>query len=130
MKFTTLLSALAVAAVASAVPTAHEARDVWTPQLTKPAAGDVWESGKTYTVRWNTDDAPVNITGGGNNGFILLRSGDLETPVILKYGIHLRDGHVRVKAPDVFTANDYSLVLFGDSGNWGPQFTINGPDLS
>ncbi|GJE96868.1 hypothetical protein PsYK624_130750 [Phanerochaete sordida] len=130
MKFTAALATFAIGALsqlAGAAPAAHEARDIWTPQMTYPANGTVWESGKTYTVRWETKDAPVNITGGGNTGFIILRSGDYETPVILAHDIHLRDGHVKVKAPDVFTANDYSLVLFGDSGNWGPQFTIKGP---
>ncbi|GJE96876.1 hypothetical protein PsYK624_130840 [Phanerochaete sordida] len=126
MKFTAALATLAVGALSQLAPAAHEARDVWTPQMTYPASGTVWESGKTYTVRWETKDAPVNITGA-DSGFITLRSGDYETPVILAYDIHLRDGHASVKAPDVFTADDYSLVLFGDSGNWGPQFTIKGP---
>ncbi|GJE96400.1 GPI anchored serine-threonine rich family protein [Phanerochaete sordida] len=136
MKFTTLLSALALAAasqLAAAAPApapapaaALEARDIWTPTMTYPAKGTVWESGKTYTVRWETKDAPVNVTGA-DSGFILLRSGDEELPLVLAHNITLRDGHVQVTAPQVVTGNDYSLVLFGDSGNWGPQFTIKGP---
>ena len=59
MKFTTLLSALALGAFSqlataapAPAPVAVEARDVWDPTMTYPTAGTVWESGKTYTVRW------------------------------------------------------------------------------
>ncbi|KIP07806.1 hypothetical protein PHLGIDRAFT_117776 [Phlebiopsis gigantea 11061_1 CR5-6] len=128
MKFTTLFSALALGVasqLANALPV-NQARDVWDPTMTYPTTGTVWTSGETYTVTWDTSDAPVNITGQ-NSGFITLRSGEFETPVLLAWDIDLRDGKADVIAPYVITSNDYSLVLFGDSGNWGNQFTINGP---
>ncbi|KIP07805.1 hypothetical protein PHLGIDRAFT_117775 [Phlebiopsis gigantea 11061_1 CR5-6] len=128
MKFTTLFSALALGAasqLANALPV-NQARDVWDPTMTYPTTGTVWTSGQTYTVTWDTSDAPVNITNE-DNGFITLRSGEFETPVLLAWGIHLRDGKVDVTAPNVISGNDYSLVLFGDSGNTGNEFTINGP---
>lgn len=96
--------------------------------MTYPTKGTVWESGKTYTVKWETKDAPVNITGGGNTGRITLRSGVYgELPVLLAWDVHLREGHAKVTVPEVLSSNDYSLVLWGDSGNWGPEFTIKGP---
>lgn len=59
MKFTTLLSALALGAfsqLASAAPApapaAHRARDIWSPQMTYPTAETVWQFGQTYTVTW------------------------------------------------------------------------------
>ncbi|EKM55010.1 uncharacterized protein PHACADRAFT_255301 [Phanerochaete carnosa HHB-10118-sp] len=130
MKFTTILSALALGAFsqlasAAPAPAAHQARDVWDPLMTYPTAETVWQSGQTYTVTWETEDAPVNITNG-DGGFIILRSGDEETSVLLAWDIHLRDGQAQVTAPNVITGN-FSLVLFGDSGNWGPNFLINGP---
>lgn len=130
MKFSAILATVALGAVSQVVyaaPAELETRDVWDPRMTYPTKGTVWESGKTYTVKWETKDAPVNITGGGNDGRITLRSGDFETPILLAWNVHLRDGHAKVKVPEVYTASDYSLVLWGDSGNWGQQFTIKGP---
>ncbi|KIP07822.1 hypothetical protein PHLGIDRAFT_117792 [Phlebiopsis gigantea 11061_1 CR5-6] len=46
--------------------------------------------------------------------------------VILEDGFDVRDGHVEVTVPLVQTATFYSLVLYGDSRNWGPEFTIIG----
>lgn len=59
MKFTTILSALALGAFSQLVsaapapaPAAHHARDVWDPHMTYPTAETVWQSGQTYTVTW------------------------------------------------------------------------------
>ncbi|KAI0761427.1 hypothetical protein BC629DRAFT_1261947, partial [Irpex lacteus] len=99
-------------------------RDVWTPKLLYPHAGTVWYSGQRHNVTWDLSSKPVNITN--NNGFILLRTGNIETPVVVGHGFKLTSGRVEVTVPDVMTRNDYSLVLFGDSGNFGPTFTIKG----
>lgn len=52
MKFTSIVPALFAAAVASAAPVEHKARDVWDPKLTYPHAGTVWFSGQTHNVTW------------------------------------------------------------------------------
>ena len=56
MKFSAILAAVALAAVsqvAYAAPAELETRDVWDPRMTYPTKGTVWESGKTYTVKWS-----------------------------------------------------------------------------
>lgn len=67
------------------------------------------------------------------------------SPVLVAHGFDLRKGRVEVTVPDVMTRDDFSLVcesscpgiarlsahnslVFGDSGNWGEQFTIQGPN--
>lgn len=74
-----------------------------------------------------------------------MRTGNIETPVVVGHGFKLTSGRVEVTVPDVITRNDYSLVceyprfldivsvivanlllVFGDSGNFGPTFTIKG----
>ena len=42
-------------------------------------------------------------------GFILLRSGESDTPVVLAHDFQLADGSVAVTVPEVIT-NDYSLT--------------------
>jgi len=100
-----------------------EARDVFVPPVTYPHQGTIWLAGAHYDVTWETKDAPVNITN--SIGQIYLRVGE-ETwlNTTLASGFNIRDGTVRVQAPKVPTGIDYSLVLFGDSGNFSPEFTI------
>lgn len=83
---------------------------------------------ETYKKSYReTLDAPPSITGEGK-AYILLRSGDFETPgttfapsseghmsfilhtVILAYDIDLRVGHANVVVPDVITGESFSLV--------------------
>ncbi|PSR75327.1 hypothetical protein PHLCEN_2v9190 [Hermanssonia centrifuga] len=126
MKFMTAIVALfvgIVSRVATAAP-APVARDIWDPTILSPNASTVWRSGEAYTVVWETADQPKQITNP--NGFIILRSGDIETPVLLAWDFDIRDGQTDVVVPNVLTGN-YSVVLFGDSGNWGETFEIIGP---
>ncbi|KAI9465050.1 hypothetical protein BJY52DRAFT_1184090 [Lactarius psammicola] len=57
---------------------------------------------------------------------------DLQNP--LAVGFSLRDGSARIICPTVPSGQNYVVVLFGDSGNASPQFTIssvdNGSDTS
>ncbi|EKM81594.1 hypothetical protein AGABI1DRAFT_83074 [Agaricus bisporus var. burnettii JB137-S8] len=111
--------------VVEAVPTAQpEKRDVFVPRITSPVAGDVWNSNQQAQVTWDTSDAPENITN--SKGVVVLRRGDLATPVVLAGGFNILDGSVSFDVPLVFSGDDYSITLFGDSGNFSPTFTING----
>ncbi|KAF7792840.1 hypothetical protein EIP86_003941 [Pleurotus ostreatoroseus] len=125
MKFMTIAAAVlgAVSSLATAGASPIESRDVYSPKMLYPRAGTVWYSGQTHNVTWDNSDPPQSIS---NRAFILLRSGDYETPVVLAHDFDLRAGRIEVKVPDVITGSNYSLVLFGDSGNWGESFTING----
>ncbi|THU84266.1 hypothetical protein K435DRAFT_686022, partial [Dendrothele bispora CBS 962.96] len=98
------------------------ALDVFAPPITSPVAGDVWVVGETKNVTWDVSHAPTQITNP--EGTILLRKGNLTTTDILATGFDIRDGSVEVTVPDVEDDDDYSVVLFGDSGNWSPDFNI------
>ncbi|OSC98778.1 hypothetical protein PYCCODRAFT_1396376 [Trametes coccinea BRFM310] len=97
-------------------------RAVFTPPVTYPHAGTVWFKGQTHNVTWDTSDAPVNITN--KLGRILLRKGDTITPLILQENFDILLGRIEVTVPWVLPDTDYSLVLFGDSGNFSPEFSI------
>ncbi|OSD08254.1 hypothetical protein PYCCODRAFT_1356397 [Trametes coccinea BRFM310] len=104
-----------------------EKRDVFVPPVLYPHAGTVWTKGQRHNVTWDTSSAPVNITN--KEGTILLRKGDLTTPLILATGFDILLGRIEVTVPWVISDTDYSVVLFGDSGNFSPQFQIIGSEL-
>ncbi|KAI0086236.1 hypothetical protein BDY19DRAFT_1059093 [Irpex rosettiformis] len=124
--FSVLATVLTAAAAISAAPTAqHEVRDVWSPKVLYPHAGTVWYSGQRHNVTWDLSSQPVNITN--NPAFILLKTENFVTPVVLGYNFLLTDGRVEITVPDVISRPDYSVVLVGTGDNWGDQFRINGP---
>ncbi|KAJ3567550.1 hypothetical protein NP233_g6294 [Leucocoprinus birnbaumii] len=100
-------------------------RDVWVPKILTPTADTVWSVGEQVTVTWDTSNPPKQITN--RIGFILLRSGTFETPVVLAGNFDVLDGHATFKVPQVLNGSDYSVVLFGDSGNWSDSFPIISP---
>jgi len=133
MKFTSLTtfaSLLLVSAFSttSASPIAEasvlEKRDVFVPPVLYPHAGTVWTVGQRHNVTWDTSNHPVNITN--KIGVILLRKGGIATPIILGNGFNILLGRIEVTVPWVLDGSDYQIVLFGDSGNFSPVFTING----
>ncbi|KAL5482510.1 hypothetical protein ACEPAI_9104 [Sanghuangporus weigelae] len=103
-------------------------RDVWSPEIISPAAGDVWRAGDRVQVTWSTEDPPSQVTN--SNGLIALRTpngflhgpGGLNEPLAGNFSLF--DGKVDVQVPDVPARTDYQIVLFGDSGNESPLFTI------
>ncbi|KAJ6538380.1 hypothetical protein DFH09DRAFT_833421, partial [Mycena vulgaris] len=102
-------------------PTAS--RDVFVPPILYPHAGTVWTSFQRHNVTWDTTGAPKSIS---NAGMLLLAKGGLEAPCkfILAKGFDLRVGRFEIEVPHVLAGTDYQLVLFGDSGNLSPIFTI------
>ncbi|KAF9261470.1 hypothetical protein L218DRAFT_905561 [Marasmius fiardii PR-910] len=117
-KFTSVLAFIAVTAV-SAAPL-----DVWSPRIISPNAKTVWIAGSTVNVTWDTSDAPVLIS---NQAAITLNRNDLiaNEGFLKPFGsFDLRDGSAEVVVPNVETGNDYSITLFGDSGNSSPHFKI------
>jgi len=107
-------------------------RIVIDPLITSPNADTVWTPGNSEVVTWDTSAIPPT---GTFTGMLLLghpsagsENLDLQNP--LASGFSLRDGSVRVTCPTVSPGNDYIVVLFGDSGNASPQFTISGPSAN
>ncbi|KAH8114403.1 hypothetical protein DFH11DRAFT_1703970 [Phellopilus nigrolimitatus] len=121
-------------AVSKQVVKTNAKRDVWAPPVTNPAEGTVWRVGDTVQVTWSTVDPPKHVTN--SNGMIVLRNkngflkgqGGLGEPLASNFSIY--DGHVEVQVPKVPARDDYQVVLFGDSGNESPRFTISNPILA
>ncbi|KAF9261451.1 hypothetical protein L218DRAFT_870148 [Marasmius fiardii PR-910] len=126
-KLSALTSVLALFAVASTASPleARKALDVWNPRITSPNADTVWVVGTKVNVTWDTSDAPQRISSGSA---VMLRNSTGPTPADLYLKkvntFDLRDGTVEVTVPDVPPGTDYVVVLFGDSGNWSPEFEI------
>ncbi|CCM01907.1 uncharacterized protein FIBRA_03978 [Fibroporia radiculosa] len=123
-KFTsTILFVLfSLVAFVSALPV-HIARDVWDPPIISPNATTVWIVGQKYNVTWNTTNPPSQITNTVGR-VVLAANGleDYENPLAANFSILL--GSIEVTCPNVTAGNDYAIVLFGDSGNFSPNFTI------
>ncbi|KAF8888352.1 hypothetical protein BD779DRAFT_1440189 [Infundibulicybe gibba] len=124
MKFASALTILFFAVLSTlslvaAVPVT--ARDIFDPTITSPKAGDVWVVGQTVEVTWDTSNAPVDIS---NASSVWLRKG---TSTLLAQGFDLRSGSVSVVVPSLVPGDDYHIILFGDSGNVSPAFSIVSP---
>ncbi|KAJ7770295.1 hypothetical protein DFH07DRAFT_768803 [Mycena maculata] len=123
MKFTFGLSLLfaSMTALMLGAAGAPTKRDIFSPPILYPHAGTVWYSFQYHNVTWDTAGAPTTIS---NEALLLLASGGVEAPFILAKGFDLRLGRVQIQVPYVLANTNYQLVLFGDSGNLGPVFTI------
>ncbi|KAK0214875.1 hypothetical protein IW262DRAFT_1403502 [Armillaria fumosa] len=97
-------------------------RDVYAPPVTLPGTGSVWTVGSKQTVTWDASSPPTQITNP--TGFVRLRKANKTDSTDLASGFSILDGQVEVTVPNVEPGDDYRIVLFGDSGNWGETFTI------
>ncbi|KAF8192125.1 hypothetical protein BJ912DRAFT_962909 [Pholiota molesta] len=104
-------------------------RDVIAPKITSPNAGSVWPVGSTQTVTWDTSNFPpvsqiTNIMGKVILGQDANNSLNLDFDHPLAQNFNLTDGSVQITVPTVAPADNYLIVLFGDSGNTSPDFSI------
>ncbi|KAH8555295.1 hypothetical protein BGW37DRAFT_132277 [Umbelopsis sp. PMI_123] len=103
---------------------------VYSPKITKPDGSTKWRAGGTFTVTWDPNSAgapiPNDYTGTIMLGYLL--NGDKYNEHLqwtLAEGFKLNSGSQQVTLPsDLETRTSYIIVLFGDSGNASPQFTI------
>ncbi|KAF9443108.1 hypothetical protein P691DRAFT_809448 [Macrolepiota fuliginosa MF-IS2] len=118
------LSAVAVTLLAAFTGVSHAAPlDVYAPPLLTPTAGEVLIVGNQQNVTWDTSRPPQHITN--RTGTLVLAKGgiqDYKNP--LATGFDILDGWHIITVPNVQEGDDYQLVLFGDSGNYGPKFSI------
>ncbi|KAK0187941.1 hypothetical protein F5146DRAFT_1226310 [Armillaria mellea] len=108
-------------------------RDVFSPKITNPTAGTTWFKDSHVNVMWDTSNAPQNLTNTKGKlvlGFMNDQDGnehlDMQNP--LAEGFDIFAGTVSFRVPDVTPGQDYIVVLFGDSGNRSPRFSISTPD--
>jgi len=102
-------------------------RDVVSPPITSPTATTVWYVGQTQTVTWSTTDLPVNQTNPVGMlilGYWYNNSENLMLDSPLATNLNYSVGQAQITVPNVPTGTDYIVVLFGDSGNASPEFTI------
>ncbi|KAH7888669.1 hypothetical protein F5I97DRAFT_1804350 [Phlebopus sp. FC_14] len=109
---------------ASALPVVSPVtRDVWAPPITSPTSTTVWTVGGNYTVTWDASHPPSQITNP--EGKVYLRKGNATQANPIAQGFQLSAGQVSVTVPSgTEPGDDWRVVLFGDSGNWSPVFTI------
>ncbi|CDO69843.1 hypothetical protein BN946_scf184884.g2 [Trametes cinnabarina] len=122
-------AATAVSAAPAAVFSKPKTDIVFRPHITSPKAGDVWPIGSNQTVTWDTSDIPEearNQTGLILLGYLVGDDTDEHLGVNdpLAYNFPITAGSAQVTVPAVKTRDDYVIVLFGDSGNTSPKFTI------
>ncbi|KAI0652080.1 hypothetical protein C8Q79DRAFT_1060806 [Trametes meyenii] len=105
-------------------------RDIWSPRIVVPDANTVWTVGSVFTVTWDVSTRPARVTNWDGKVVLgYMQEGD-ETDEHLSFehplaqGFNLTQGEVEITVPDVAPSNDYIIVLFGDSGNRSPKFTI------
>ncbi|KAG2145888.1 hypothetical protein DEU56DRAFT_788666 [Suillus clintonianus] len=124
--FTTLLCTISsLALLALSLPL--KLRDVVDPPITSPTAGTVWHVGDKQLVTWSTSGLSSNITNPVGMlvlGYSYNNSENLMLDSPLATNINYTLGQVLITVPDVETREDYIVVLFGDSGNASPEFTI------
>jgi hypothetical protein len=102
-------------------------RDVVDPPITSPTAGTVWQVGEKQLVTWSTNGLSSNVTNPVGMlvlGYMYNNSENLMLNSPLATNINYTVGQVLITVPNVETREDYIVVLFGDSGNASPEFTI------
>ncbi|KAF9034239.1 hypothetical protein BDZ89DRAFT_983715 [Hymenopellis radicata] len=130
MNFTSLILfyVAALVSIVAAAPMRLSTRDVFVPPVLTPDAATTWTVNSTVTVTWDVSDPPAQITN--KLGSIRLRKADRALPLVLADGFDILLGQIDVTVPWVVAGTDYSIVLFGDSGNWSPDFSIvGGPEF-
>ncbi|KAF9212550.1 hypothetical protein BGZ59_006610 [Podila verticillata] len=105
------------------------------PKIISPKAKTVWPAGSIQTVTWSTQDIPEkDATGTIVLGYLSGKEGDtnehLDYKNPLATGFKLTKGRQNIVIPNVEERKTYIIVLFGDSGNASPMFTITNPTPS
>ncbi|KAF7365026.1 hypothetical protein MVEN_00373700 [Mycena venus] len=116
------LAFFAIFSLVASAPTPSP-RDVFSPPVLYPGKGTVWRVGERHNVTWDLSHAPVNITN--HIGMIVLVKNhimiDLDTPLAQDFDIRTASHEITV--PKV-KPGKYQILVFGDSGNVGQEFTI------
>ncbi|CAO1627743.1 unnamed protein product [Parajaminaea phylloscopi] len=104
-------------------------RIVFSPEITSPRAGDVWTVGETRNATWVTDSIPAELKDATSRLMLGYSPADGEGGLNLRWtladGFPTTAGTVSFVVPANVTArDDYIVVLFGDSGNKSPLFSI------
>jgi len=102
----------------------RSALDIFSPPILYPNAATVWFAGQSHNVTWDPSNPPKSIS---NLASIVLRTAGASdwTELTLASNFSLLDGRHEIKVPtNVTSRDDWEIILFGDSGNVSPAFTI------
>ncbi|KAJ3576883.1 hypothetical protein NP233_g124 [Leucocoprinus birnbaumii] len=104
------------------------ALDVFDPTILEPTATSVWTAGAQELVSWDTSNAPASIS---NQGHVVLRTIPTDANEVSQWKhlagpFDLTIGQINVTVPNDVITGQYSIILFGDSGNESPAFHVNG----
>ncbi|PWN53028.1 hypothetical protein IE53DRAFT_366701 [Violaceomyces palustris] len=105
-------------------------RIVYNPRITYPTSETVWTAGSMAKVTWDASDLPKELSNSKGQlklGYTPANGdgGENLSEGYLAKDFPLSDGKVSFTVPgNTKTRNDYIVVLFGDSGNASPKFTI------
>lgn len=119
-----LFAILAFVSLVSGAPIELSQRDVFVPPVILPNSHSVWKVGTMQTVSWDVSGAPAQITNNKVK-IVLVTNGllDLEHP--LADDLDLFSGSHQVQVPtNLKPGKNYQILVFGDSGNTGPFFTV------
>ncbi|KAL9936123.1 hypothetical protein V8E36_004965 [Tilletia maclaganii] len=110
-------------------------RLVFNPTITYPTRRTVWHAGESVRVDWITENIPQAYQS--HRGSIMLGyrpasgEGGLNLHWTLASDFPIMAGQTTIHLPhDLPTRHDYIVVLFGDSGNASPLFTIRGQNYA
>ena len=125
-------SLVALAAAATSALASDEAsfqkRIVFSPKIVYPTASTQWKVGQRVNVTWDVSHLPKqlkNATGTIRLGHIGSGDSNEHLANTLANNFLLRTGNVTFTVPKVERRDDYVVVLFGDSGNHSPKFSIH-----
>ncbi|GLB45469.1 putative ser-Thr-rich glycosyl-phosphatidyl-inositol-anchored membrane family protein [Lyophyllum shimeji] len=104
-------------------------RTVYNPEITSPTAGTTWTIGSQVTVTWDVSGIPQDHRTAKSRvvlGWIepgeLNEHLDLEHPLAQDFPVG--QGQASFVVPEVQPRDNYVVVVFGDSGNHSPPFSI------
>ncbi|KAF9069445.1 hypothetical protein BDP27DRAFT_1325357 [Rhodocollybia butyracea] len=123
MMFSTSFIASALAFLTATSSVSAAPTDVWDPTITSPVAGTVWVIGTEVNVTWSTANEPAQVSNGGK---VVLAQNKAEILTLSpSFDLAAADGFFTVTVPVVVPNDNYQIVLFGDSGDFSPSFTIS-----
>ncbi|EPQ52679.1 hypothetical protein GLOTRDRAFT_20378, partial [Gloeophyllum trabeum ATCC 11539] len=97
---------------------------VYAPPISYPTAGTTWQVGGSYNITWDASNPPKQITNPIGH-IDLLKNNVIITGAPLANGFSILDGTHEITVPlTVEPGSGYTVVLFGDSGDISPEFTI------
>ncbi|KAK1224205.1 hypothetical protein PQX77_012905 [Marasmius sp. AFHP31] len=98
----------------------------WNPKIISPDESTVWRIGDLVNVTWDLSDMPEDLSSPTGTIQLNNEKGPMMNIGFLSEGFDIRAGFAELDVPwyDVPAGKNYTITLFGDSGNRSPLFEI------